>query len=176
MITPEEFFGDMRSFPIRKEDRYDEPLIDDFIRGEKCGICGAHPPSTVSHLLGKGRTGNWASSVFKMPKCMACHGDFEALSLEEFELKHGFLPGEMRLHAFLWAEKITQHLCQKIRELTGDQKTEPRKAKVRQPKKPDSVFKKVKGNRSGLQKCTICGLKSFPVNPEHYETCSEYQG
>ena len=174
MITPEEFLGDMRTFPIRKEDRYDEPLIDDFIRGEKCAICGAHPPSTVSHVLGKGRTGNWASSLFKMPKCFSCHSDWESLSPEEFEKKHGFLPGEIRLLAFLWAEKITQHLCNKIRELTGEKIPEKRKSKpvTKKPAK-DSPFKPIK--RSKMEKCKDCLMKSLPTDTErHFESCEHF--
>lgn len=174
MLTPEEFLGNMRTFGIRKEDRYDEPIIDDFIRSERCGICGEHLPSTVSHIFGKGRTGNWASSIFKMPKCLRCHSDWESLSLEEFEIKHAV---NVRSLTFLWAEKIAQHLCSKIRELTGEQKPEPKKIKVQSKKTPDSIFKKVKGNRDGLEKCVRCLLKSFPKDEvRHMDSCPELQG
>lgn len=167
MISPEQFLGNLRTFPIRKEERFDESLIDDFIRAERCGICGAHPPNTVSHIFGRGVAGNWASSIFKMPKCLPCHSDFQNLSTEEFERKHAV---NIRALAMLWAEKIAQHLCNKIRELTGEQKSAPRKAKVQQPKKPNSVFKKIKN--SDMEKCTQCLRKSLPSDTDrHFEGC-----
>jgi len=170
MIEVDEFLSTIRTFDIRKEARFDDSLIDDFIRGEKCGICGVHPPSTVSHVFGKGRAGKNASSIFKMPKCIPCHRDWEYLSLEEFERKHAV---HMKSLIVLWAEKIAAYLCNKIRELTGEEKIEPKKVKVKQPKKQDSIFKKARDPRNPMEKCKTCLFKSLPTDEvRHFESCS----
>lgn len=143
MIEATEFLGDLRTYGIRKDERFDEPMIDEFVKSQPCAICGAEPPSTVSHCIGRGRGGNNASSIFKMPKCIFCHIKWESMSVEEFEAWVFRTFGKrikMRALVMLWAEKIAAYLCQTIREFTGDSKPSPRIKKPAQ--KPASDFTK----------------------------------